>query len=468
MTVPRDACSWSWLSLSVLGGVGGEEIVMQDFERNIASLLEALKFSPDNIPLKKHVAELLLQAGRTDEAIQHLKEVLARTEDYDCMVSLGRAYYESEGFGEAAKILEQALRKKPTAEVYMLLSKMHFMLGNHQRAGDYYQDALSLDAKLEDTDYQEKLRGKGAGLRAGLSNADFSGSAIDEDIIERPTITFAQVGGLDELKENIKMNIIYPFQNPSLFRTFGKKIGGGILMYGPPGCGKTFIARATAGECSARFINIAINDILDMWIGNSEKNLHAVFELARKNTPAVIFIDELDAIGGSRQQMRFHHSRMLTSQLLSELDGIGANNDEILVLGATNSPWFVDSSLRRPGRFDRILFVPPPDLKARIEILQLHLKGKPLDTIDYERVARGMEKYSGADIRAVCEMAADTAIRDAMKTGKLRPIRTNDLLDALKRVKASTLEWFSTAKNYATYSNEAGSYDDILNYLKRG
>ena len=138
------------------------------------------------------------------------------------------------------------------------------------------------------------------------------------------------------------------------------------------------------------------------------------------------------------------------------------------MLGATNSPWFVDSSLRRPGRFDRILFVPPPDLKARIEILQLHLKGKPLDTIDYERVARGMEKYSGADIRAVCEMAADTAIRDAMKTGRLRPIRTNDLLDALKRVKASTLEWFSTAKNYATYSNEAGSYDDILNYLKRG
>jgi AAA+ superfamily predicted ATPase len=441
---------------------------MQDFERNIASLLEALKFSPDNIPLKKHVAELLLQAGRTDEAIQHLKEVLARTEDNECMVSLGRAYYESEEFGEAATILEQALRKQPTAEVYRLLSKIHFVLGNHQRAGDYYQDALSLDAKLEDKDYQEKLRGNGIGLRAGLSNADFSGSTIDDDLIERPAITFAQVGGLDELKEHIKMNIIYPFQNPSLFRTYGKKIGGGILMFGPPGCGKTFIARATAGECSARFINIAINDILDMWLGNSEKNLHEVFELARRNTPAVIFIDELDAIGGSRQQMRFHHGRILTSQLLIELDGISSNNDEILVLGATNSPWFVDASLRRPGRFDRILFVPPPDLKARREILQVHLKGKPLDTIDYERVARGMEKYSGADIRAVCEMAADSAIRAALKGGTLRPIRTNDLLDGLKKVKASTSEWFSTAKNYTTYSNEAGTYDEILNYLKRG
>src|SRR5260370_12559748 len=251
---------------------------MQGVDRSIASVLEDVKFSRDNIPLKKHVADMLLQAGRTDEAIQHLKEGFARAGYYGCMVRFGRADDESGEFGEAANILEQALRKKPTAEVYMLLSKMHFMLGNHQRAGDYYQDALSLDGKLEDTDYQEKLRSKGAGLRAGLSNADFSGSAIDEDIIERPTITFAQVGELDELKENIKMNIIYPFQNPSLFRTFGKKIGGGSLMYGPPGCGKTFIARATAGECSARFINIAINDILDMWIGNSEKNFHAVFD----------------------------------------------------------------------------------------------------------------------------------------------------------------------------------------------
>lgn len=439
---------------------------MQDFDRNIAALLEALKFSPDNIPLKKHVAEMLLQAGRTDEAIQHLKEIVGRTEDYDCLVSLGRAYYEREEFREAAKVLEKALGKKPTAEIYIQLSKVYFVLENYQKAGDYYQDALNLDPKLEDQDYQNKLRSKGVGVRVGLTNAEFGGVIIQDDLIEHPTINFSDVGGLDELKENIKMNIIYPFQNPTLFKSFGKKIGGGILMYGPPGCGKTFIARATAGECNAQFISIAINDILDMWIGSSEKNLHQIFEMARRNTPAIIFIDELDAIGGSRQQMRYHHSRMLTNQLLNELDGVGSNNDEILVLGATNSPWFVDSSLRRPGRFDRILFVSPPDLKARIEILELHLKGKPVEEIDYLRVARGMEKYSGADIRAVCETAADAVIRDAMKTGKIRPIRIGDLLDALKKTKPSTLEWFSTAKNYATYSNEAGTYDDILNYLK--
>lgn len=441
---------------------------MQDFDRNIAALLEALKFSPENIPLKKHIAELLLQAGRTDEAIRHLKEIIERNGDPECLLMLGRAYYEREEFREAARVLEQAVAKKPSAEAYMQLSKVMFVLEQYQQAADYYHNALNLDPKLEDKEYEEKLRGRNTRLKAGVSEAEPDTAFIDDDVMERPNITFQDVGGLQELKENIRMNIIYPFQNPALFRQFGKKIGGGILMYGPPGCGKTFIARATAGECNARFINIAINDILDMWLGNSEKNLHAIFELARKNTPAVIFIDELDAIGGSRQQMRFHHSRMLTNQLLSELDGVASNNDEILVLGATNSPWFVDSSLRRPGRFDRILFVPPPDAQARIEILQLHLKGKPTEAIDYARVAKGMEKFSGADIRAVCDLAADAVIQDVMKAGRMRPIRTDDLLNALKRTKPSTLEWLSTAKNYATFSNDAGTYDDILNYFKKG
>ncbi|MGH2509943.1 MAG: ATP-binding protein, partial [Ktedonobacteraceae bacterium] len=222
-----------------------------------------------------------------------------------------------------------------------------------------------------------------------------------------------------------------------------------------------------AGECNARFINIAINDILDMWIGNSEKNLHKLFELARRHTPAILFIDELDAIGGSRQQMRSQHGRILTNQLLSEMDGIASENSELLILGATNSPWFVDSALRRPGRFDRILFVPPPDLEARAEILQLHLAGRPTGQIDALRIAKGMEKFSGADIQAVCEVAADAVIQEVMKTGQMRAILTNDLLVALKKVKPSTLEWISTAKNYATYSNEAGAYDDILDFFKK-
>ena len=441
---------------------------MQEIDKNIAPLLEALKFSPNNIPLKKHIAELLLQAGRTNEAIQQLQEIVAQSEDTDSQINLARAYYNIGNFQEAKAIAEPVLGANPSAELYLLLSKICFALADYQQAGDYYQEALDLEPEVEDADYQEELNSHNVKIKAKLRLIHAGASRVEDDIIERPTITFEDVGGLDTIKENIKMNIIYPFQNPSLFKAYGRKVGGGILMYGPPGCGKTFLAKATAGECKANFINIAINDILDMYIGNSEKNLHAIFEKARSHTPTIIFIDELDAIGGSRQQMRYQHDRMLTNQLLNELDGVDTDNSEILVLGATNSPWFVDSSLRRPGRFDRVLFIPPPDLKARIEVLTIHLKDKPIEAIDYVKVAKSTERFSGADLKAICDAAADAAIMDAMRTGNLRPIRTEDLLNALKKTKPSTLEWLSTAKNYATYSNDAGTYDDILSYIKKG
>ncbi len=440
---------------------------MQEMDKNIAPLLEALRFSPTNIPLKKHIAELMLQSRKIDEAIEQLQEILAQGEDTDCRVSLAKANYNSGDFQAAKANAEKALAVKPSADLSLLLSKICFSLEEYSAAGDYYQEALDLEPESEDADYQQELSNHNVQVKVKLHIVNFAHSSIQDDIVEHPTITFADVGGLEDLKENIKMNILYPFQNPSLFKAYGRKIGGGILLYGPPGCGKTFLARATAGECSANFINIAINDILDMYIGNSEKNLHQFFEKAREHTPTIVFIDELDAIGGSRQQMHYHHNRMLTNQLLNELDGVDSDNNEILVLGATNSPWFVDSSLRRPGRFDRVLFVPPPDFKARIEVLNIYLKDKPTEAIDVVKIAKSTEKYSGADLKAICDAATDTAITDAMRTGKIRPIRTEDVLNALKKTKPSTLEWLSTAKNYATYSNEAGTYDDILNFFKK-
>lgn len=451
---------------------------MQDFEKKLTALLEALRRNPDDIVLKKQAAEMLLQAGQTEKAVRFLKEILARGDDYDCLVNLGRAYSEQEETRAAVVVWEKALEMRPgAADLCLRLSRLHLLLNHIREASEYYQRACRLDRRLVDAMYEDQLITRSGGRplpepeRASISHvadeADFDADEQATLDAESARITFAQVGGLTELKEQIRMNIIYPFQNPALFRSFGKKIGGGILMYGPPGCGKTFIARATAGECNARFLTIAINDVLDMWVGKSEKNLHQIFELARKNTPAVIFIDELDAIGSSRQQMRSHHGRTLTNQLLNEMDGIASDNSEILILAATNSPWFVDASLRRPGRFDRVLFVPPPDLAARVEILQLHLAGRPLENIDYQRVAKGMEKFSGADIKAVCESAADAVIQEVMKSGHMRAISTGDLLAALKKVKPSTLEWLATAKNYVTYSNEAGTYDEILDFFEK-
>src|SRR5207247_1448737 len=155
--------------------------------------------------------------------------------------------------------------------------------------------------------------------------------------IERPQITFKDVGGMDAVKEEIRMKIIFPLTHPELYEAYGKAIGGGILMYGPPGCGKTHLARATAGEVKAGFLAVGISDVLDMWIGNSERNLHSLFEQARRNAPCVLFFDEVDALGASRTDMKTSAGRHLINQFLSELDGVKASNEGVLILGATNA-----------------------------------------------------------------------------------------------------------------------------------
>jgi SpoVK/Ycf46/Vps4 family AAA+-type ATPase len=243
-------------------------------------------------------------------------------------------------------------------------------------------------------------------------------------------------------------------------------MGGGILLYGPPGCGKTYMAKATAGQVNARFINVGLNDILDMWIGSSEKNLHQIFEVARNNTPCVLFFDEIDALGASRSDMKQSSGRHLINQFLQELDGIANNNEGILILGATNAPWHLDPAFRRPGRFDRIIFVPPPDDAARELILKLKLKNKPTDSIDYSLLSKKLENFSGADIEAVIDIAIEAKLESAFEDGIPKPITTRDLLNAGKKHKASTQEWFASAKNFALFANDTGLYDDILLHLK--
>jgi len=272
---------------------------------------------------------------------------------------------------------------------------------------------------------------------------------------------------MEELKEEIRMKIIYPLTNPELYKAYGKRAGGGILMYGPPGCGKTFLARATAGEVRANFISVGLHDILDMWLGNSEKNLHEVFVLARKVAPCVLFFDEVDALGASRTDLRHSAGRHVINQFLSELDGVDTSNEGVLILAATNAPWHLDPAFRRPGRFDRVLFVPPPDSPARTAILQLHLAGKPTDRLDFGRLARMTEGFSGADLMGVVDQAVERRLREALRSGKPTPVMMGDLQEAIKQATPTVQEWFATAKNYAIYANEGGAYDDVLEHLKR-
>lgn len=283
---------------------------------------------------------------------------------------------------------------------------------------------------------------------------------------ERNTVRFADVGGMDALKAVAKMKIVQPFANPELFKKYGKTAGGGILLYGPPGCGKTYFAKAIAGECDAAFFNVGIHDILNMYVGNSERNVQRLFSTARGQRPAILFIDELDALGRKRDLMRHSNLTSTINAFLAELDGAVSDNDNLLVIGATNAPWDIDSAFKRPGRFDQLLFVPPPDGAARQAILDLHLVKRPSATdLDTARLSQDTEQFSGADLAALVDEAASRVLTEVLRGGAERPITQADLLAARKPMKASTQEWLATARNYVEYANEGGDYSDVAEYL---
>lgn len=271
---------------------------------------------------------------------------------------------------------------------------------------------------------------------------------------------------MDGVKDEIALKIIFPLTKPDLYKAYGKKAGGGILLYGPPGCGKTYLARATAGEIDAAFIAVGLNDVLDLYLGNSERKLHDLFQQARALAPSVLFFDEVDALGASRNDLRHSAGRTLVNQFLDELDGVRYDNEGILVLAATNSPWFLDSAFRRPGRFDRMIFVSPPDAAAREAILTLYLRDVPNTGIDTATLANRTEAYSGADLKAVIDRAVEGKLLQAFKTGQAVPLSTSDLLEVIKTQKPSVREWFASAKNYALYAHEASQYEGVLAYMK--
>lgn len=434
----------------------------------IESLKSALQFSPENQALRKILIQAYLDLLQYEDALDELKKGLQISPSDDGLkMGMAHCYYHLKNYSTAQVILEELLEKGvEVAENTLLLSRVFMATNELKQAKEQYDKAMEIDPELDDEDFEDQLNEalKNSGLAAMVSYDEVD-ALLDGIDIEKPTIDFSAIGGLANIKEEIALKVIHPLKHPEIYKAYGKKIGGGILMYGPPGCGKTLIARATAGEIKANFISVGINNVLDMWVGNSEKNLHDVFEHARLNTPCVLFFDEVDAMGASRNDMRKTNSRFLINQFLDELDGVKHSNEGILVLGATNSPWFLDTAFRRPGRFDRIIFVSPPDAQAREEILNLILQEKPTETIDVKAIAKLTDGYSGADLQALLDLAIESKLTESLKQGKVLPISTSDLKNAVSRHRATTKEWFTTAKNYALYSNEGGLYDDILKYL---
>ncbi|CCH03136.1 putative cell division cycle ATPase [Fibrella aestuarina BUZ 2] len=430
-------------------------------QSQIDSLQAAVQLSPDNPVLCQLLAETLLSANRPAEAEQAYREALRlQPDDVPLKLGLARAFGQNGKTSAALVLLEElAQQDQPTAHLH--LARLLLDQGQETDALHHYQRARQLD----DTLYDEQLANIQQPADTPLLVNDVPSDSFALDA-ERPAIRFADVGGMDAVKDEIALKIIFPLTKPDLYKAYGKKTGGGILLYGPPGCGKTYLARATAGEINAAFISVGLNDVLDLYLGNSERKLHDLFQQARALAPSVLFFDEVDALGASRNDLRHSASRTLVNQFLDELDGVRYDNEGILVLAATNSPWFLDSAFRRPGRFDRLIFVGPPDAAAREAILTLYLRNVPNTGIDTAALAKRTEAYSGADLKAVIDRAVEGKLLQAFKSGQAVPLSTSDLLEVIKTQKPSVREWFASAKNYALYAHEASQYEGVLAYMK--
>lgn len=448
-----------------------------------------MRATPANIPLRLYIAEILRKKGDLREAEQTCREGLRLHSGHEKLkLGLAQCFYAQQRYREALVLIEDLPNNAGDANQRLLDLHIRLLALTDQReqARSLYDRAVVRYPSFSETDLPElfgwpahTLPAPAAHSQDLMSSASgplmvprtYSEDSLDvyETDIDRPPIGFQDVGGLADLKEEIRMKIVFPIRHPEVYEAYGRKPGGAILLYGPPGCGKTHLARAAAGEIQAAFISIGINDVLDMWLGQSEKNLHDLFEQARIHRPCVLFIDEVDAIGASRRDQRLAGGRPLINQFLSELDGVDGDNEGILILAATNAPWHLDPAFRRPGRFDRMLFVAPPDEAARRETLEIHLKGKPVDedSLRLDRLAAKTAGCSGADLKAIVDLAVERKLKSAIRSGKPEPISGRDLSRAARLVRPSTEEWFATARESAADANHGGIYDPVLRYLKR-
>ncbi|HDI46538.1 MAG TPA: AAA family ATPase, partial [Candidatus Methanomethylia archaeon] len=292
---------------------------------------------------------------------------------------------------------------------------------------------INLEEEVIPTEVLESLKVTRQDFMDALK--DVQPSALREVLVEVPEVHWDDIGGLEDVKRQLREMVEWPLKHPELFEQMGITPPKGILLYGPPGTGKTLLAKAVATESEANFISVKGPEVLSKWVGESERAVREIFRKARQTAPCIVFFDELDAIA-PRRGMRYDSgvTERVVNQLLTEMDGIVALKN-VVVIGATNRPDILDTALLRPGRFDRVVYVPPPDKKARMEIFKVHTRKMPLaEDVDLEKLAEMTEGYTGADIEAVCREAALSALREEMKP---RPVQMKHFLEALKVVPPS-------------------------------
>ncbi len=453
---------------------------LKNFDKSIADYTKSAELDPQNPIIYNNRGDAYYRKQDYQSAVKDYDKAISLNPNYlKAFYNRGLSYASIEEYEKAIEDFSKVVELKADfAEAYHLRGLAYEYAGAISSAIADYEKALELNPSLAEAkthlEGAKAKEGQSSGGGGGSGGGDSKdGKAADIKLLSKPNMSFEDVAGMHKMKEEIRQSVVYPMADPELARKYGKLGGGGVLMYGPPGCGKTFIVKAAAGECKSGFINAKLSDLLDMYVGNTEKNIHKVFELARKNTPCMLFFDEVDAIGGRRDQGEgAQYMKMAVNQMLYEMDGVEANNQNVLVIAATNAPWDVDPALRRSGRFSKTIFTPAPDMESRYEMFKLHSRKRPVDKgIPYWGLAAATMEYAAADIKAICDEAATFPWMEAFKgiqektanyikqgidpkeaenrartEVKQRNISVADYVNAIRKKRSSLPPWYGQAK----------------------
>ena len=441
---------------------------LKNFDKSVSDYSKAAELDPHNPFIFNNKGDAYYRKQDYNNAIKDYDKAIQLNANYlKAFYNRGLSYASLEEYEKAVEDFTKVIELKPDfAEAYHLRGLAKEYSGDIDGAIEDYDKAIQLnpdlaEAKqhLEAAKTKKEQDGKGEGGEAGKAGADIK-------MLQKPDMSFKDVAGMKKTKEEIRKSIVYPMINPDLARKYGKLGGGGILMYGP-GCGKTYIVKSADGECKSGFINAKLSDLLDMYVGNTEKNIHKVFELARKNIPCILFFDEVDAIGGRRDQGEGQqYMRMAVNQMLYEMDGVEAHNENVLIIAATNAPWDVDPALRRSGRFSKAIYIPEPDDDSRPAIIKLHASKRPIGGyIPYELLSMATTSYASSDLKAIVDEAATfpwmeafyaiqkkTYVRSirmlstSKKHVKQRAIGISDFTRAVIKKRSSLPPWYEQAK----------------------
>jgi AAA+ superfamily predicted ATPase len=419
--------------------------------RLIRSLRAAVRGAPDDVPLRLHLAELLLGLGQAEEAVTHIAAALQREPHSAAARSLmARAMAENKEATQPGLKRPGGIQRDPAQRDPAVPARQH-----RRHGGDEPTERHSFNWAAAERQFADLTQPRGLeGAPERLSGYKFD--------IETSKVRLADVFGLAGLKRRLDAAVLAPLRKPDTRRRT-PETRGGLLLYGAPGCGKTLIGRALAGELGFRFLPVSLNDLLDARAVVAERNLRDAFAAARRAAPCVLLLEDLEAAGRAGAA-----NRRLITQLIGELDG--GRDERVVVLASSETPWELDPALLLPGRLDRVLLVPPPDAAVREAILRAQLRDRPAGGMaagPLAELAKRTEDYSATDLLHLCQTAAEQVLVDRARTGKTRRIAMHDFEVALDQVRPSIGGWLTAAQTGVRGAAPDGPFAELHRYLER-